>query len=141
MINMDKVAVIYWSGTGNTEAMATFIAEGVKSVGAGVELFSCHDFNASSINNYSAVALGCPAMGAEELEENEFKPMWDSIKDSLNGKRVILFGSYGWGTGEWMQVWEEEAPCNILQTYICNEYPDDDAKNKCLELGKALANK
>lgn len=91
-----KTAVIYWSGTGNTEAMAKAVSEG-----AGAELFTVSDFS-GSVEDYDAVAFGCPAMGAEVLEEDEFEPFFSSVEDKLNGKKVALFGSYGWGDGEWI---------------------------------------
>ncbi|MGN1085661.1 MAG: flavodoxin [Porcipelethomonas sp.] len=132
-----KTAVIYWSGTGNTEAMAKAVAEG-----AGAELFSVSEFS-GSIDNYEAVALGCPAMGAEVLEESEFEPFFTAIESELNGKKVALFGSYGWGDGEWMRNWEERVKSDgaILvsgEGLIANETPSDDDLEKCINLGKAL---
>lgn len=98
---MSKIAVIYWSSTGNTEMMANAIAEG-----AGAELFSVSDFS-GNIADYDKIAFSCPAMGAEVLEENEFEPFFTSVEGSLSGKTIALFGSYGWGDGEWMRNWEE----------------------------------
>ena len=141
--NMSKVAVVYWSSTGNTEAMATEVAEGAKAKGAEVDLLETSDFDASKVEAYDAIAFGCPAMGAEVLEEDEFQPMFDACKEKLSGKKIALFGSYGWGDGEWMQSWEEDCKgagavlaCNSV---ICNEEPDDDAKAACKALGEALA--
>ena len=96
---MKKAAVIYWSGTGNTEAMANAVLEGMKSAGADAVLLTASDVDGSAIGGYDAVALGCPAMGSEVLEDMEFEPMFDGCKSSLKGKRVALFGSYGWGGG------------------------------------------
>lgn len=132
-----KTAVIYWSGTGNTEAMAKAVAEG-----AGAELFSVSDFS-GSIGDYDAVAFGCPAMGAEVLEESEFEPFFTSVENKLNGKKVALFGSYGWGDGEWMRSWEDRVKNDgaVLvsgEGVIANEAPTDDDLEKCRELGKAL---
>ena len=104
---MNKVAVIYWSGTGNTEAMANAVAEGAKASGADVSLLTCAEV--SSVSSFDAVALGCPAMGAEVLEESAFEPYWQSVKGLLQGKKLALFGSYGWGDGEWMRTWQDEA--------------------------------
>ena len=98
---MSKVAVIYWSGTGNTEAMAQAVAEGAKAAGAEADLLTCADVN--GVDGYDAVAMGCPAMGAEELEDSEFLPMLESIEPAQAGKKTALFGSYGWGDGEWMR--------------------------------------
>ena len=133
-----KTAVIFWSGTGNTEAMAQAVAEG-----AGAELFSVSDFK-GNIGDYDAVAFGCPAMGAEVLEEDEFEPFFSSVADKLNGKKVALFGSYGWGDGEWMRNWEERVKADgaVLvngEGVIANETPSDDDLEKCRQLGKALS--
>lgn len=98
---MSKTAVIYWSGTGNTEMMAKAIAEG-----AGADLFAVSEFS-GNIADYDRIAFGCAAMGAEVLEEDEFEPFFAAIEGSLSGKTVVLFGSYGWGDGEWMRNWEE----------------------------------
>ncbi len=136
---MSKVAIVYWSGTGNTEAMANYIAEGAKSKGAEVDSFTADAFNEGMVSAYDAIAFGCPSMGAEVLEEVDFQPMWDAVKGSLSGKKIVLFGSYGWGDGEWMRNWEADAPCDILETYMCNETPDDDAKAACTDLGEKLA--
>lgn len=136
---MSKFAVVSWSGTGNTEAMANAVVEGIKGKGGDVDLLSCSEFTA--VGDYAGFAFGCPSMGAEVLEEGEFQPMWDSVKDSLRGKKVVLFGSYGWGDGEWMRTWEAEANdagINVEETFICNETPDDDALESCKNLGGAL---
>ena len=138
---MSKVAVIYWSGTGNTEAMAGAVAEGAKEKGGAVDLLACGDVN--DISAYDAVALGCPAMGAEELEDGEFLPMLESIEGALPGKKVALFGSYGWGDGEWMRTWEsrcaEKGIALAAESLIVNEAPDDEGIAKCKALGAALA--
>lgn len=133
-----KTAVIYWSGTGNTEAMAKAVAEG-----AGAELFAVSAFN-GSITDYDVVAFGCPSMGAEELEETEFEPFFASIEGSLSGKRVALFGSYGWGDGEWMRNWAERvkaAGAELIndEGLIVNEAPSDEDLEKCTALGKQMA--
>ena len=138
---MSKVAVIYWSGTGNTEAMAKAVAEGAKSAGADVDLLTCADVN--SVDGYDAVALGCPAMGAEELEDGEFLPMLESIEAALPGKKTALFGSYGWGDGEWMRSWEarcaEKGITLAADSVTGNEAPDEDGLVACKTLGAALA--
>lgn len=132
-----KTAVIYWSGTGNTEAMAKAVAEG-----AGAELFTVSEFS-GSVEDYDAVAFGCPAMGAEMLEESEFDPFFTEIESRLSGKKVGLFGSYGWGDGEWMRNWETrvESDGAVLvggEGVIANDAPSDDDLEKCRALGKAL---
>ena len=138
---MSKLAVIYWSGTGNTRAMAEAVAEGAKAAGADVDLQSCADVG--DVSAYDALALGCPAMGAEELEDGEFLPMLESIESVLPGKKVALFGSYGWGDGEWMRSWEarcaEKGITLAADSVIVNEAPDEEGITKCRALGAALA--
>ena len=140
---MSKVAVVYWSGTGNTETMANAVAEGAKGAGAEVDVLVANDFNSGKVAEYDGIAFGCPAMGAENLEESEFEPMFTEVEGSLSGKKIALFGSYGWGSGEWMADWEErsKAAGAVLATdsVICQEAPDDDAVENCQKLGAALA--
>lgn len=140
---MSKVAVVYWSGTGNTEEMAGAVAEGVKSKGAEAVIFETENFSADKMDEFDAVAFGCPAMGDEVLEETEFEPMFASCEPKLVGKNIALFGSYGWGDGEWMRNWEDkcrEKGANLVcESVICADAPDDDAKAACRDLGAALA--
>lgn len=140
---MSKIAVVYWSGTGNTEEMAKAVAEGAKESGAEVSVMTPADFDAGMLDGYDAVAFGCPAMGAEVLEEDEFGPMFESCEPKLSGRRIALFGSYGWGDGEWMRTWEETCVSDgaILasECVICCEAPDEEALAACKNLGKALA--
>ncbi len=140
---MSKVAIVYWSGTGNTEAMANAVAEGAKAQGAEATLFSAGEFDAALMDNFDAVAFGCPAMGAEVLEEGEFEPMFSACEAKLAGKKIALFGSYGWGDGEWMRNWEETCAADgaalACESVICQETPDDDALTACRALGAALA--
>ena len=120
---MSKVAIVFWSQTGNTETMANCIAEGA---GANATIIPCSEMNAAKLGEYDVVAFGCPAMGAEQLEESEFEPMFSDLEGSLNGKKVAMFGSYGWGDGQWMRDWGERAP-------------DDDVQAACRKLGADLA--
>ena len=140
---MSKVAVVYWSSTGNTEAMAQAVLEGAASKGADAVIFTTDDFSADLVDEYDAIAFGCPAMGDESLEESEFEPMFDDCKGKLGGKKIALFGSYGWGDGEWMRSWEEscrEAGAILAaESVICLESPDDEATDNCKALGAALA--
>lgn len=139
---MSKVAVVYWTGSGNTEAMAAAVAKGAEAKGATVEQILAADFSLSAAEEYDAYAFGCPAMGAEELEDREFQPMWDEVKGSLGDKKVVLFGSYGWGSGEWMDTWKEDAEetgVNVIDSLIINEQPDDDGIAACHALGAQLA--
>lgn len=135
---MSKVAVVYWSGTGNTQAMAEAVA-----AAASAEVFTSDEFSADQVGNFDSIAFGCPSMGAEQLEEESFQPMWDSVKDNLAGKKIGLFGSWGWGGGEWMTTWKDE--CDglgltlVSEPVMCQEAPDDAALAECDALGKALA--
>ena len=133
-----KTAVIYWSGTGNTEAMAQAVAQG-----AGAEIFSVSDFS-GDVSDYDRLAFGCPAMGAENLEEGEFEPFFAGIEGKLSGKKVALFGSYGWGDGEWMREWADRVTKDGAELVngeglIVNETPDDAALADCRALGEKLA--
>ena len=139
---MSKIAVVYWTGSGNTEAMAKAVEEGAASAGADAKSVLVGDFSADEVAGYDALAFGCPAMGAEELESDEFEPVWEACKESLGEKPVALFGSYGWGSGEWMDSWKEDAEAagvNVVDTAIANDAPDDDALEACQALGRALA--
>lgn len=140
---MKKIAIVYWSGTGNTEAMANEIANGAKEAGAEVSLFTSADFTADKVSGFDALAFGCPSMGAEQLEETEFGPMFDAVERSLSGKSVALFGSYGWGDGQWMRDWQarcNDAGINLVgDGLIINEAPDDNGIAQCRALGKSLA--
>lgn len=140
---MSKVAIVYWSGTGNTESMANSVAEGAKSAGAEVSLFSASEFSADMMDQFDAIGFGCPSMGAEQLEDSEFEPMFNACEPKLSGKKIALFGSFGWGDGEWMRNWSEQCQgdgavmaCDFV---ICQEAPDDEAVAACEALGKALA--
>ena len=137
-----KTAVIYWSGTGNTEKMAEAVVAGAKAAGAETVLLTAPEFTAADAEKYDTFAFGCPAMGAETLEEDEFAPMFESVKPALKGKKIALFGSYGWGDGEWMRTWETDcaaAGCVFAaDSVICNEAPDEDALAACRALGAAL---
>lgn len=140
---MSKVAVVYWSGTGNTQAMADAVAAGAQEAGAEVQVLEASSFGADQMDAYDAVAFGCPSMGSEQLEESEFEPMFTDCEAKLSGKKIALFGSYGWGDGEWMRNWEQtctdDGAVLVCDSVICNEAPDDDAVEACKALGKALA--
>ena len=139
---MSKVAVVYWSGTGNTEIMANKVAEGAKAGGAEVEVFEAEGFSADKMDEFDAVAFGCPAMGAEVLEESEFEPMFAECEPALNGKKIAIFGSYGWGSGEWMDTWEAQCQADgavfAAAPLICHETPDEAGLADCTALGEAL---
>lgn len=139
---MSNIAVVYWSGTGNTEAMANFVAEGVTENGGNAEVMQCSDFSADKITAYDGFAFGCPAMGSEELEYDEFQPLWDEVKGQLGDKKVVLFGSYEWAEGEWMENWKadaDEAGVNVVDTLINYDAPDDEGEANCKSLGAELA--
>jgi flavodoxin short chain len=140
---MSKTAVIYWSGTGNTEAMAQSLFEGACEANSDAKLFNVSEVTADDAAEYDTLILGCPAMGAETLEESEFEPFFSELEARLNGKRAVLFGSYGWGDGEWMRTWEERAIAAgvklLCESIIANESPDDEILEKCRETGKTAA--
>lgn len=140
---MNKIAVIYWSGTGNTEEMANAIAEGGKMSGADVSLMEASAFSEDKIPEFDAFAFGCPAMGNEVLEESEFEPMFEACETKLGNKPVVIFGSYGWGDGEWMRNWEERCQNHninlIADGLMCQDSPDDDGLEACRNLGKQLS--
>ena len=138
-----KDAVVFWSGTGNTETMAAAVAEGMTAKGAQAVVIPAADFSPDRVEEFDAIAFGCPAMGDEVLEENEFAPMFEACQSKLQGKKIALFGSYGWGDGDWMRSWEEdcrrigaELACDSV---MCQEEPDDDGIAACKALGAALA--
>ncbi len=140
---MSKVAVVFWSGTGNTEAMAKAVEEGIKGAGAEAVVVAPSAFDASKVAEFDAIAFGCPAMGDEVLEESEFDPMFSGVESSLKDKKIALFGSYGWGDGQWMRDWEDRCK-NAGAVLACdsvtaNNDPDADAVNACKALGAALA--
>ncbi|MCR5726982.1 MAG: flavodoxin [Lachnospiraceae bacterium] len=139
---MSKVAVVYWSQTGNTKLMAEAVESGAKGKGAETSIFEANDFSASKAGDYDAIAFGCPAMGAEELEDSEFEPMFSAVEGSLSGKKVALFGSYGWGDGQWMRDWEDRCKNSGItlctESVMANETPDDEATAACKALGEAL---
>ena len=140
---MSKMAVIYWSMSGNTEAMASAIAEGARSAGAEVDLMQVSEVSVDQALSYPLLALGCPAMGAEVLEESEFEPFFAQLEGRLGGKKVALFGSYGWGDGQWMRDWQartEGANANLYgEGLMVNETPDAAALEQCRTFGAGFA--
>lgn len=140
---MSKVAVVFWSATGNTEAMADAVVAGAEKAGAEVSKFTSAEFANADVSSFDGIAFGCPAMGAEVLEEDEFQPMWDDVKGKVKDKKVGLFGSYGWGSGGWMDSWADDAKSAgvalAADPVIANEAPDDAAVAACEALGAAIA--
>lgn len=141
---MNEVKIVYWSGTGNTEQMASIIADGIKETGKEVSLINVSNVNIDEILKEDLIVLGCPSMGNEELEESEMEPFVVDIEKSLSGKKVALFGSYGWGSGEWMESWEERmkaAGSEIVgeKGIICNEAPSGSDIDELKEFGKIIA--
>ena len=141
---MDKIYVVYWSQTGNTEAMAEAVARGIRSEGKESAVVEVGSISPEELKEEAVFALGCPAMGAEVLEESDMEPFVETLEAFVKGKTVGLFGSYGWGDGEWMRDWEarmQQAGANVIggEGVICQETPDQEALEKCEELGKNLA--
>jgi flavodoxin short chain len=137
---MSKAAIIYWSGTGNTEAMAKAIERGMKSAGAETELLSVEKADAGALDGYGKLAFGCPSMGNEELEDSVFGPFFSAAEGKLAGKPVALFGSYGWGDGEWMRAWHartaKTGAALFEEGLIQQEVPDESV---CEEFGRRFA--
>lgn len=141
---MDKVEIVFWSQSGNTEAMAEAVADGVKAAGKEADVVSVDAANAGALASAKGFALGCPAMGDEALEETEMEPFVASIEGQVKGKTILLFGSYGWGDGQWMRDWVERmtnAGAKVIggEDAICMNDPDDDTKSKLADFGKQLA--
>jgi flavodoxin short chain len=141
---MSKINVIYWSQTGNTEMMANAIAKAISESGKEAEVVNVTNASVDELRNSVVFAIGCPAMGAEVLEEDEMEPFVAEVEKIASGKKIALFGSYGWGDGQWMRDWEERmvnAGASIVngEGLICQEEPDDAALSECCDLGKKLA--
>ena len=141
---MAKVKVVYWSGTGNTEAMANAIGEGIVAGGAEADVKSVSNATVEELVSENVFALGCSSMGDEVLEETEMEPFVEELEKAVAGKKIALFGSYGWGDGQWMRDWQKrmaDAGAEVVdgEGLICNEYPDDDELAKCKALGQNLA--
>jgi len=136
--------IVYWSGTGNTEKMANLIAEGVSQIGKVVEIINVSDAEQNVFNDEDIIILGCSAMGDEVLEEGEFEPFIEQISSNISGKKVALFGSYGWGDGKWMRDWEEKMTSygcqSVVEPLIIENEPEDASEDQCIEFGKTLAN-
>lgn len=140
---MKKVGVFYWSGTGNTEKMAEGIAAGLTKAGVEFDLVNISS-DSKSVADYEMLMFGCPSMGMEVLEESEFEPFFEEAEKSISGKKVALFGSYGWGDGEWMRNWQDrvnDASADLFndEGLIVNETPDDAAMAQCEEFGSSFA--
>ncbi len=135
--------IIYWSGTGNTEAMANLIAKGIEESEVKIELINISNANVDSLKDENIVVLGCPSMGDEELEGGEFLPLLENVQDDLKNKKVILFGSYGWGDGQWMRSWEEEMTASgvnvALEPLIVNYAPEGQSEEQCIQYGREIA--
>jgi flavodoxin short chain len=140
---MSKTAIVYWSGTGNTETMANAVLAGASAAGAEAVLFNCSEFSADLADGFDSIAFGCPSMGSEELEDSEFAPVFNACEPKLWGKKIALFGSYGWGDGEWMRNWTQtcknDGAIMVCDFVICNGAPDDEVLAACRALGAALA--
>lgn len=144
--NMGKISVVYWTQSGNTQMMAEAVAAGIAEAGREADVIFVSEADAAALSKEKAFALGCPAMGAEVLEEGEFEPFLEALEGSLSGKTVALFGSYGWGDGQWMRDWTERmagAGASVIngEGTICRDMPDEAALEECRELGRQLARK
>lgn len=140
------IYIVYWTGTGNTEIMANQIAEGVRQKKEEAKVVIVSEITPQELKQEDVFALGCPSMGAEELEETEMEPFISELEKYVKGKRIALFGSYGWGDGEWMLNWEErlkKAGATIIEEHgiIVMGEPDNETNEKLKELGKKMAEK
>ena len=134
--------IVYYSASGNTEKMANLITEGISEEGKSVELVNVSNANSNIFDDENIVILGCPAMGDEVLEENEFEPFLEEISSKISGKKVALFGSYGWGDGQWMRDWQERMEslgCTLIDDGLIIQYEPEDNSSECIELGKIIA--
>ena len=141
---MDKIYVVYWSQTGNTEVMAEAIGQGIRESGREAETLTVSQITTDTLKEAQAFALGCPAMGDEVLEESEMEPFMEQLDPMISGKQIGLFGSYGWGNGQWMREWAERVTgegATVVngEGLICQETPDDAMLEECKNLGKSLA--
>lgn len=137
-----KINLVYWSGTGNTEVMANLIKEGAEGAGATVEMKGVSEAGIDDLN-CDVLALGCPSMGDEVLEETEFEPFIESIEGDVTGKKLALFGSYGWGDGQWMREWDKRmkdaGAVLTAGSLIVNETPEGGSEEECRAFGAAIA--
>lgn len=140
---MKKVAIVYWSGTGNTAAMAQLVKKGVLAAGGAPTVCECSSFSSARLDEFDAVIFGCPAMGSEELEPDEFEPMFADCEGELKDRIVGLFGSYEWADGEWMETWQartEGDGAKVIGAVIAYDYPDAHAEDECAQLGTDVVN-
>lgn len=139
---MKNVAIVFWSGTGNTENMANTIVDSINTQGGKATLFIATEFSADLIDNFDSIAFGCPAMGTEELEDSEFLPMFSECESKLNGKKIALFGSYGWGSGEWIKTWADTCTSDgailVCDSVICCGEPTSETDTQLLNMANAL---
>ena len=134
--------IIYWSGTGNTEKMAELIKEGIVQAGKNATTINVSDVNVDEVLEEEILVLGCPAMGDEVLEESEFEPFIEEISSKISGKKVALFGSYGWGDGQWMRDFEEKMisyDCTIIESPLIIQNEPDGNEQECIDFGKRIA--
>jgi flavodoxin I len=141
--HMANVLLVYWSGTGNTEIMAEKIKEGLESSGATVDFKTVDQIDAGDVEGYDKIAFGCPSMGVETLEEDEFEPFFEAVEGLIAGKKVALFGSYGWGEGEWMDAWQERTIATGAKLFEeglkVNSTPSSEEEELCVEFGIRFA--
>ncbi len=140
---MADVLLVYWSGTGNTEIMAEKIKEGLESAGLSVDYRSVDAVKPDEVSSFDKIVLGCPSMGVEILEEDEFEPFFEEVEKLISGKKVALFGSYGWGEGEWMDSWEDRVKDSGADLYESglkiNSTPSSEEEDECISFGKEFA--
>ena len=140
---MTNVLVVYYRSTGNTEMLAESLTEGLKEGGAEVTYKSVYDTTPEEINEFEKIAFGCSASGDEELDETEFEPYFEEALTHLSGKKVALFGCYGWGGGEFMRKWEvrvKDGGAELFEEGFINlETPGDEELENVKEFGARFA--
>lgn len=140
---MKKAIIVYWSGTGNTEIMAEAIKEGMEQAQFEIEFVEVYDTTVEHVLKYEKILLGCPSMGLEELEEEDFEPFMQELEKQIKNKQIALFGSYGWGEAEWMVPWQErilDSGATLFEKGLTiNSTPSGDEEDECIAFGKRFA--
>lgn len=141
---MSNINIIYWSGTYNTKTMAELIRDGILEANKEAKLNKVSDISLEAALASDILVLGCPAMGDEVIQQSEMEPFVESIENALEGKKVVLFGSYGWGDGKWMEDWKERMKAKgaeiPFEPLIVEYSPSGDDEKACIDLGKQIAN-
>jgi flavodoxin short chain len=140
---LKTMVIVYWSGTGNTKEMAEALAAGAASTEVQVSLLSVDKASPEEVLQADGIALGCPAMGGEVLEELEMEPFVSELEQGVANKPMILFGSYDWGNGQWMRDWTERmqkgGACLLDEGLIQQGALDATSEEACKQKGAKFA--